>query len=411
MENYAKSADELSNIGAQSQPRPRVLHVIDTLSMGGAETWLMELLRYWARTKGGPQIDFLATSGNQGIFDEEAKSLGAKIFYLRFGRRSMPSFAAGIRKILAANDYCAIHDHGDFVSGWHFLMGLGEMPPVRVAHVHSPWIHISAYYAVNPSRRFSAYAGAKLVQHLATHVCGTSGEVLRIYGYQPGSQTRPKVSVVHCGFDTTQFTRLRDQDRQSVLREFGWPVDTRVVLFAGRLDQALEFGHPQNHKNSWFAIHVIRAALQKDPKVRFLMAGDGDDPRRGIDRQIAEWGLASEMRTLGVRRDLPRLMRAADALLFPSQEEGLGMVAVEAQAAGLPVVASSSVPRECIVVPDLYHALSLVDSAESWAETLLETTVKPRIALSAIEGAFRTSPFSIEMSAQALERIYNVLPS
>ena len=68
------------------QVRPiRVLQIIDSLGMGGAETWLMEVLRLWSKSGVG-QIDFLATSGNPGIFDEEARRLGAQVYYLRYGR-------------------------------------------------------------------------------------------------------------------------------------------------------------------------------------------------------------------------------------------------------------------------------------------------------------------------------------
>src|SRR5471030_2897972 len=105
--------------------RPRVLHIVDTLGMGGAETWIMELLRYGARQDDGPQIDIVATSGNRGIFDDEAMALGARIFYLRHGRRTLVPFLRSIRRILKERTYCAIHDHQDYASGWHFLLGLG----------------------------------------------------------------------------------------------------------------------------------------------------------------------------------------------------------------------------------------------------------------------------------------------
>ena len=72
-----------------SPRRLRVLQIVDTLGMGGAETWLMELLRLWHREGADrPQMDFLATSGNRGVFDDEATALGARIFYLRYGRSS-----------------------------------------------------------------------------------------------------------------------------------------------------------------------------------------------------------------------------------------------------------------------------------------------------------------------------------
>jgi len=377
--------------------------------MGGAETWLMEVLRLWSKN-GECHIDFLATSGNPGIFDEEARQLGSRVHYIRYGRAHMRRFAAEFRRLLRYGNYDAIHDHQDYASGWHLLMGAGALPSVRVTHVHNPWLHIETNYATGPLRQFTATAGKQLVHQLATHVCGTSEEALRRYGFQPGQTRRPTVSVVHCGFDVGKFNAARESDRQSVLLEFGWQGESRVVLFVGRLDRAMEFDHPQNHKNSWFALNVVRAAIEKQPSVRFLMAGAGDHSRRELERQIEHWGLKEKLRLIGVRRDVARLMRAADVLLFPSRQEGLGMVAVEAQAACLPVLASTAVPRECVVIPELYDALSLSEPIEIWAAALLRALARARLPVELCRHAIGSSPYSIANSARQLEEIYSTTP-
>ena len=82
------------------------------------------------------------------------------------------------------------------------------------------------------------------------------------------------------------------------------------------------------------------------------------------------------------------------------------MAAVEAQATGLPVLASTSVPSECVVIPELYHALPLSDSAEKWAYELIEIMTRPRPPLEVCRRAFESSAFSIENSAQRLKEIY-----
>src|SRR5260370_39765387 len=121
----------------------KVLHVIDSLGMGGAETWLMEALRVLAKT-GAARFDLLMTSGKCAIFDEEARQLGAEIYYVPYGRKYLTPFISEFRRILRNRRYHAIHDHQDYISGWHFLMGAGVLPPVRVTHVHNPWLHIAA---------------------------------------------------------------------------------------------------------------------------------------------------------------------------------------------------------------------------------------------------------------------------
>jgi len=397
-----------NNAQLSSTRGPRALHIVDTLGMGGAETWLMELLRLWHQQGPlAPHIDILASSGNPGMFDSEARALGAHIFYLRYCRRHLGAFCRGLRKILSQTRYDVIHDHQDYVSGWHFLMGINLLPAVRVTHVHSPWIHIEADYAISPSRRISANLGKQLVSRLATHVCGTSREVLEVYSFLSGNAGGPMVSVVHCGIDIAKFNRSREQDRPSVLAEFGWPADTRLILFAGRLDRALELDHPQNEKNSWFALTVARMALNKDPRVRLLMVGAGDEPRRRLRAQIRDWGLTDQLQLPGLRKDIPRLMRAADVLFFPSRHEGLGMVAVEAQAACLPVLASTTVPRECCVVPPLFNTLSLSEPATVWADSLLRVMAHTRPSLEMCRIELSRSAFSITNSARMLEQVYS----
>lgn len=366
--------------------------------MGGAETWLMEVLRLWSK-QGVGQMDFLLTSGERDIFDAEAERLGAKLYYVRYGRKNLAGFTRRFREILRQGSYDAIHDHADYASGWHFLLGLGALPPVRVAHVHNPWMHIATNYSTGLSRRLITAIGKRLTQTLATDIHGTSAEILRLYGLQG-----PRASALHCGIGVEKFNAPREADRQAVLSEFAMPQGAKLVLFAGRLDAAIEFDHPQNHKNSWFALNVVRSAVQKDPSVHFLMAGAGD--AAGLRGAVRDWGLQDKLHIIGVRVDIPRLMRAADLLLFPSRQEGLGMVVVEAHASGLPVLASTAVPREAVVIPSLYEALSLDAPIDRWSQKLLDMIKRPRASMESSRQQVEASAFSIANSSQNLLRTY-----
>jgi glycosyltransferase EpsF len=367
----------------------------------------MELMRYWHRRgAGAPQIDILATSGNVGLYDDEARSLGAKIFYLRFGRANLLSFVRDWRRILKNGAYRAVHDHQEYISGWHFLAGAGLLPTVRVTHIHNPILGFEHYYAISGARRLTASLGWVLVDRFATHICGTSVDLLGKHGYRPGEAFCPSVSVVHCGFNIGTFNGGREVDRESVLGEFGWPSDSKIVLSVGRLDQALDYGHVQNHKNSWFALNIVRIAAERDHSLRYLMAGAGDAPRSAMEQHVRSWGMEDNLRLIGVRNDVPRLMRAADVLLFPSVEEGLGMAAVEAQAAGLPVLASTAVPREAIVVPELYNTVALDQPLEIWANTLRRVVAQKRPSIEKCRRTLENSEFSITNSARHLAEIY-----
>src|SRR4029079_5930776 len=94
-----------------------------------------------------------------------------------------------------------------------------------------------------------------------------------------------------------------------------------------------------NQKNPGFALDVVSECARRDGATRALFVAGGGDANRRVEEQVAASGLSDRIRFAGTRLDIPRLMLAADLLLFPSIAEGLGMVAVEAQAAGTPVLA------------------------------------------------------------------------
>jgi glycosyltransferase involved in cell wall biosynthesis len=364
----------------------------------------MEVLRTWAKTKAA-QMDFLITSGNRGIFDDEAMQLGAQIHYVRYGRFHPFSFAREFRKLLKSTYYDAIHDHGDYTSGWHYLFGRNALPRVRVTHVHNPSYQIVNNYGITRVRRVTARVGKHLVSRYASHITGTSWQVIAEYGFDtPRFQQIPKAAL-HCGFDPKRFDGDAATARRSVCREFQWPDDAKIVLFVGRIDQSPDFGDPQNHKNSGFAVCVGIECVRRDPSVRMLLAGAPSPAVPILQKRIAAAGATGRIRFAGVRKDIERLMLGCHALLFPSRGEGLGMVVVEAQAAGVPVLASTAVPRECLVVPELVRFEDLKAGELVWADRLLELVLKPRDVASA-NTRVAASSFAVEKSAQALLMLY-----
>jgi len=365
----------------------------------------MEISRLWSKTK-VCQLDFLATSGNPGIFDEEARRLGAQVHYVRFGRGRLLQFATEFRRVLRTGEYDAIHDHQDYASGWHFLMGGDTLPPLRVTHVHNPSYQILNNYGVTVSRRFTAQIGKRLIAHYATHITGTSRQVIREYGFDAPAFGRIPKAALHCGFDVVRFKGHPAEARASICREFGWPHNATIILFVGRMDESPELDHPRNHKNSAFAVSVGIECIRRDPQARMLLAGARSDAVPILEERIAAAGLKESIHFTGIRRDIEQLMIASDVLVFPSRGEGLGMAAVEAQAAGLPVLAADTVPRECVVVPELVQFLRVEDGEKQWATDLLRL-VAGRGSVSDANQRVAASAFSIEHSAGALLQLYS----
>jgi glycosyltransferase involved in cell wall biosynthesis len=381
------------------------LNIIHKFGMGGAETWLMEIIRTLKKQKNELQLEILVTSGERAFFDEEAEKMGVKIHYIEFNKNNVFGFISSFRKLLKNSNYFAIHDHQEFLSGWHFLFGIGLLPRVRICHVHNPSYQLKSNYGINYKRKVNIRIGMFLVKMLATNVRGTSNEVLRLSGYSKDKFSKQNPKSLHCFFDVNRFQNLPNNERLKLYQEHSIPPDYKLIFFLGRLDYSLDVKHDQNHKNSAFALHVL--AELKGRNFTILFAGKNDYIASEFMNLARFLGVEKQIRLLGVRRDIPQLMSAADLLFFPSREEGLGMVAVEAQMSGTRVLASTAVPKECVVINELVSFMDLDLSYVMWAEKIVELTTNYDKLKYQKDKRIESSPFNIKAGLPDLIKLYN----
>ena len=129
--------------------------------------------------------------------------------------------------------------------------------------------------------------------------------------------------------------------------------------------------------------------------------GSGDG-RTGIEQKVQTLGLGDKVIFTGIRSDVPELMQAMDVFLFPSLYEGLPVTMVEAQAAGLPCVISTSIPDDCKLT-DLVSTVSLDQPVSRWAQAIQAALTIPRRDTSEEIGA---AGFDIRENARWLQNYY-----
>jgi len=386
----------------------RVLHVLSNLGIGGAEVWLLALLRYFREQEAQTGIhvasDVFLTHGITDKLDDEVKETGARLVYASYSRKTLPSFISSWRATLKSGRYHAIHDHQEFSAGWHFLFGLGLLPPVRIAHLHNPMTHQESYSS-GWLRRKTIAMGNWAIGRYGTHLLSTSRQLITEQGFDdlPAARAIHKEEL-YCGFDTARFAGEREAAQRQLRAELGLKSQTHILLFVGRLDSHSD--EAKNQKNPAFCLEVARRCAARDANFVCLIVGSGDEMRKRLEDRVEGWGVSSQIRFLGPRRDVPELMLGSDLLILPSIAEGLGMVAVEAQAAGLPVLASTAVPRECQVVPGMVQFLALDEGEEIWADEVLNSHRKTLPSHEVANHAVRDSRFSIQSSANRLLDLY-----
>ena len=386
----------------------RVLHVMGSMGIGGAEQWLIALLRHFRDTRHlrtfDVKTDILLTTGEAGPLDAAARDLGARLHFMKYSGRDLPAFTSAFRNLLRNERFHALHHHQDHSAGTHFMLGAGVLPAVRAVSYHNPLVSRAAASA-SMTQGLVARMGAGVVRRWATHILGTSSDTLVEYGVDQASlPSRIESRALHCGFDVSRFRLSRELARNAILAGQGWANSTKLLLFVGRL-----YSHAQhNQKNPAFALEVAAACMRLDRDVRMLFVGGAADPvgRSEMEKSIADLGLTDRFALLGQRSDIPDLMHASDLLLFPSFSEGLGMVAVEAQAAGLPVLASSTIPREVSVVSGMVRFLALQQGAEAWADEALRILNAPKPDGDDCNDQVAQSPYAIANSADDLLQVY-----
>lgn len=122
-------------------------------------------------------------------------------------------------------------------------------------------------------------------------------------------------------------------------------------------------------KNQMFTLKVFKEILNHHPNAILWLIGTGEDMEK-LKKVVCQLEIQDKVQFLGARQDIASLMQAMDALIFPSEYEGLGIVAVEAQAAGLKTYASTAVPIETKIT-DLISYIPLSAPPKKWASIML----------------------------------------
>ena len=158
----------------------------------------------------------------------------------------------------------------------------------------------------------------------------------------------------------TDLFKYNETVRKEVRHELNIGDNQLVIGHVGRFDL---------QKNHQFIIDIFHELHNMNKESVLILVGTGKLIDQ-IKEKVKELHLEDSVMFLGVRSDVNRLMQAFDAFLFPSLFEGLPVTLVEAQAAGLPILMSDSIPKDCIITNQI-KSLSLDLSAQEWALSLL----------------------------------------
>lgn len=324
----------------------RILHVLAGMNRGGAESFVMNVYRNIDRKK--VQFDFILFRKEECDFNQEIRDLRGEIYWIpRYNGKNHFIFKRAWNKFFKEHsDYKIIHGHVRSTASIYLKIA-NKNGLTTIAHSHN----------TSSGKGLDAIVKNVLqypIKTIADHCFACSKSAgLWLFG------ENTNFHVLNNAIDTTKFI-FNDNIRDGKREELG--IKSKFVI--GHI------GRFHIQKNHTFLIDVFKELHDKNEDAVLLLVGDGE-LRSSIEKKIKVLKLVDNVILTGVRSDIPELLQAMDVFVFPSLFEGLGIVVVEAQAAGLPCIIADTIPQEAHVT-DLIENLSLNDSSAIWTNKILE---------------------------------------
>ncbi|MBW4687802.1 MAG: glycosyltransferase family 1 protein [Komarekiella atlantica HA4396-MV6] len=371
----------------------RILHVVGCMDRGGIETWLMHVLRNCDRQRF--QMDFLVETTKQSAYDDEILACGSKIIPCLHPSKPL-QYAHNFKQLYCEHGpYDIIHSHIHNYSGYVLRLAKQVGIPIRIAHSHNDTSAIDAKARLS-RRLYLGLTNHWIKQYATTGLACSSAAAAALYGSEWKEDSRWQ--LLYYGIDLSAF----DFENDPIVRrsQFNIPRDALVIGHVGRFD-------PQ--KNHDFLIDIAAEVIKREPKAYFVLIGDGP-LRSNAEKKVQQLGLSQQIIFAGLRSDVPQLMKTLmDVFLLPSLHEGLPLVLLEAQSAGLPCIFSDTVTEEANIANTLMQRVSLSQPADQWAEIILTANhAKPKITQKESLALVKESPFNIHISVQKLQSLYNL---
>jgi len=359
----------------------RVLHAVNRMDRGGLETLLMRLYR--ALDPDQIQFDFIAHRPGKGAFDNEISARGGRIFRVDFSYSParFPSYRREVLSFFERHpEFQVVHSHLNAFNGTFLSLARRADVATRIAHSH-------AQSSGNSLREPLWNLLKRLGRSSFTERLGCSREA----GYWAYGR-KAEFSVIQNAFPIDAFS-FDVEGRRRIRNRYG-------------LENAMVVGHVGSFrpdKNQRFLLAVLAELRRAEPTARLLFVGEGEG-RAEVEKQVAEMGLQESVVFVGEVSESEAYYSAMDVLAFPSVSEGLGIVAIEAQASGLPCVLSTGVPPEAAAT-DLAVRLPLDRNrnVEGWAGA-----IKDSLSRSVDRERLRPelNAFDIAETARRLQEMY-----
>ncbi|MCM8796414.1 MAG: glycosyltransferase [Candidatus Omnitrophica bacterium] len=368
-------------MGGYSQKITKVCHIVDSLSIGGLEKIIIEII---FNLKGYEQAVWCLKE--KGILAQHVEQRGIKVRNFDFGGSLRFSAANRLASELKKERFDIVHCHGFFPSIWGRIAAIMAGIPIRIVHCQN------IYYGI-PFRERLKFI---ILTYFTTKIIAVSEAVKRCLTEYLKINPH-KIVVVYNS--ASAITPIEQQERVSFRKSLGLGDEDFVVGSVARLIPI------KGHRT---LIDAISQCKRFSPQCKCIIVGDGPERER-LALQIKGLGLEGRVLLLGWRRDVHNLLSIIDVFVLPSLErEGLPLVLAEASAAGLPLLVTD-VGGNAEIAKDGFNALHFgVGQPEELAEKIefLMSNPEERKRMGENSKKIWKDKFTTEIMLERIDAIY-----
>ena len=345
----------------------RVLQILGTIGLGGAESRVMDLYRHMDRDN--IQFDFLVTEGTGEYFKAEIEELGGRIYYLPAFRivnyavyKRACTFFFKSHSGEGISEYAVAHGHMTSTASIYLPIAKRQGVSLTIAHARSAGTDPGIKGVATSLMRRDLYKCCDM----ALACSDEAGEA--VFGMEHDYVFMPNA------IDTADFA-YDEEERIEIRRQFGIADDELLIGHVG------SFRYAKNHE---FVIEVAKSlyhmkealgAFSGKTGIKLMLVGDGDR-RAMIESLVKTYNMEDYVIFAGDRSPVSPFYQAFDILLFPSHYEGMPGSVVEAQAAGLPCLISDAITKQ-VIYTDRVKQLPLSAPPDVWAKELISMAGYP----------------------------------
>lgn len=324
------------------------------------------------------QLEIVAWNDSDEELLQEFRNIGVNIRVLPSRKEAVVKYIHAFVNLIRTENYDALYIHGSSsIMTMELMLARFSGCSIRVVHSHNTTCDHKMVDKLLRPFFYHSYTTAL--------ACGMdAGKWL--YGNH-------EFHIIKNGRDIDKY-KFNAAIRETVRRELGLKNNTLAVGHVGYFNY---------QKNQEFLLKVLKELLNTTPNVKMFLVGDGPT-RTDIMDKARIGGLADNICFTGSISNVPDMLQAMDIMVLPSLFEGLPLVSIEWQIAGLPCILSDCVTRECAYM-DSVKFLPL--NEEKWAEEILNIGMVSRKEDDhLIVQKTKDAGYSLKDSAEELQRYF-----